>query len=207
MLNTSKLLQQLRHVPCRETSNTSLLALGQQAGLPEEKNLQQWGNGRNQPAKMKKQSADAGEAPPLVEEDVSNFLGKLKLLCEAKLVDACLPRPESSPSVLARLAVTSQSAVSPLLQGSWSPARASPLNPISPSWQSSAKMALQLESENKPSSSSEPSNNLLVGCHPAQSTSRPSTSRRRPRKPYTIGTCYEKRGTTCRDCSWSSRSR
>jgi hypothetical protein len=62
-------------------------------------------------------------------------------VCEAKLVDTCRPWSESSPSFPARLAVTSQGTASQPLQGSQSPARASPLEP----------MALQLEPENKPS--------------------------------------------------------
>jgi hypothetical protein len=62
-------------------------------------------------------------------------------VCEAKLLDTRRPRSELLPSFPARLAVIGQSAASQPLQGSRSPARASPLEP----------MALQLESENKPS--------------------------------------------------------
>ena len=108
------------------------------------------GGTRPKPTK-KAQKSSAGEAPTasekrhekLVEDDVSNVIGKSKPVCEAKLVDTRRPRSEPSPSFPARLAVTSQSAASKPLQGSRSPARASPLDPTS--------TALQLESENKPS--------------------------------------------------------
>jgi hypothetical protein len=137
----------------------------------------------------------AGDVLTLIEEDVSNVLGKSNLVCEAKLVDTRRPRSESSLSFPARLAVTSQSAASQPLQGSRSPARASRYNQWLYSWS---------RKTNRPSSS-EPFNYLL-GCHPAQSTSRPFNFRRQPRQPCTIGKCYERRGTTCRDCYWSSRS-
>jgi hypothetical protein len=87
------------------------------------------------------QTDSARDVPTLIEEDVSNVLGKSNLVCKAKFVDTRRPRSESLPPFPARLAVTSQSTTLQPLQGSRSPARAPPLEP----------MALQLESENKPS--------------------------------------------------------
>jgi hypothetical protein len=141
------------------------------------------------------QTDSARDVPTLIEKDVSNVLGKSNLVCKAKFVDTRRPRSESSPPFPVRLAVTSQSTTSQPLQGSRSSARAPLLKP----------MALQLESENKPTPLVR-AIQLLTQLPPC-TVHKPSIQFQASDEAALHNwNMLREKETNCQDCYWSSRS-